>query len=112
MLMPPNIPGVTRSLQWGPSEDLCSLCDPTTQQHIKAACHFALTEILLVTVLVSLHLCGLQLSKQTTSCLRTKTVPCISCDSPHRVQSSAQHTAAAQEMVVGGDTHGWESEGD
>lgn len=96
----------------GLSDDLCSCCESTTQKHIKATCHFALTEILLVTVLMSLHLCGLQLKKQITSCLRTRTVPCISCDSPHRVQNSAQHTAATQEMVVGGDTHGWKSEGD
>lgn len=95
----------------GPSDDLCSSCDPTTQQHIKAASHFALTEILLVTVLMSLHLCGLQLSKQTTSYLRTRTVPCISCDSPTGSRA-VPSTAAAQEMVVGGDTHGWESEGD
>lgn len=104
---------------WNPTQPAASLSnglysshEPTSLQCIESTCHFSLTEILLVTVLMSLHLCGLQLPNRITSCLRITIVSFISCDSPHKVQNSAQHTPGAQEMVVEGDTHSWKSEGD
>jgi hypothetical protein len=43
--------------------------------------------------------------------LEVNDVTLISFESPHNIQNSAQHTAGAQEMMTGGDGHGWMSEG-
>lgn len=113
MLMPPSIPGVMRSWQQAFPRVYTPLGSPLANSAAEGStCHFALTEVLLATVLMPLHLCGLQLPSQITSCLRIRVVPFTSCDAPHKVQNSAQHTPGAQEMVVDGDTHGWKSEGD